>query len=151
MYMIPAAYKAANFLEARRNSVAHHISNTALRRWESVLFFIASVCIMLAGSDWPPPHGFWKVVIIIGTYAVIQYIYFPWLLGHIHQKRAVPASMVLFAVWGVCVAIGMVIASGEINDSISIWIGVVSFASASYGFMVWLATWGIARWGKKKK
>jgi hypothetical protein len=111
----------------------------------AVAFFVVWLVILLAGADWPPPPGFWRVVLLDAVAAGIVYwrtaTYGAWCATG-QRSRALRAGLEGFGA-GIAVA-GLVMLfnpGGEPGISPSwrdrsIWFGVVGAVGAVNALLV---------------
>ena len=115
---------------------------------EAVGFFVAANALMLAGSDFPPPVGFWKVTLAAFVLAACQWFYVGIFLrrmaAHGFAKTFVP-NLLLFAFAGISTALAFVLLNGGLHEGGGIWLGMIAFCFAMYGTAFWAVNCMICR------
>ena len=107
---------------------------------EAVGFFVAANVVMLTGSDFPPPVGFWKVTLAAFVLAVCQWVYTGVLLrqmaAHGFAKTFVP-NLLLFVAAGIGTALAFALLNGGLHEGGGLWLGMIAFCFAVYGAVFW--------------
>ena len=115
---------------------------------EAVGFFVEANVVMLAGSDFPPPVGFWKVTLAAFVLAVCQWVYTGVLLrqmaAHGFAKTFVP-NLLLFVAAGIGTALAFALLNGGLHEGGGLWLGMIAFCFAVYGAVFWTVNCLICR------
>ncbi len=125
------------------------------RRWrwicaaEFVVFFLGWTAVLLAGADFPPPGGFYRLVIVVGVSDIVQAIYLKWLLKNLIMRHTFLLNEVFFCAAGIIVAVMFILCNGGFRSGFGIWIGIVTAVSVGYGTAFWCVNRLIAGFLKK--
>ena len=115
---------------------------------EAVGFFVAANVVMLTGSDFPPPVGFWKVTLAAFVLAVCQWVYTGVLLrqmaAHGFAKTFVP-NLLLFVAAGIGTVLAFALLNGGLHEGGGLWLGMIAFCFAVYGAVFWTVNCLICR------
>lgn len=110
-----------------------------LIRLESWLFFIGWIIIFLLGSDFPPPIGFYQVVLLTALLALVQRQYLMFLLPRLVQSGFFIANTGLFLAVGLLLGLITGLLGGyESVSQWAIWLGFIVSVSTIYGMLFWL-------------
>ncbi|MEO5284772.1 hypothetical protein [Limosilactobacillus allomucosae] len=115
---------------------------------ETAVFIIGSLGIALLGADFPPPLGFWKIIVVISLVALIQWYYLDWLLERINSKKSLLMTVGIYALLGGMSTATMIAASGQLKKETVIWLGLIILGTAAYGLLFWLVNWLIRHFVK---
>ncbi|MEG0163826.1 hypothetical protein [Anaerorhabdus sp.] len=111
---------------------------------ETIFFIVGWIIIFLLGADFPPPSGFWKVVLVVILLAIIQSIYLKYLFKNIFDIKSFLKNTIFFFVGGLLVALcSMIILPGNHgNNQISIiWIALITSVCIVYGILFWFVNY----------
>lgn len=105
---------------------------------ESLLFIVGWTIIFLLGADFPPPEGFWKIIMLVVILDLIQIPYLYDLLTHINMKPTFFKNFLFFICGGVIVSLltSRKNVGGDLKQRM-IWILMVTFVSIVYGNVLW--------------
>ncbi|HBB60182.1 MAG TPA: hypothetical protein DCZ61_00135 [Lachnospiraceae bacterium] len=109
-----------------------------IRIIESILFPAGWILILLAGADFPPPRGFYRLVILIILLDLVQQLYLRWLCKNLIMRRTFLLNELLFLAAGVVVAVLFVLCNGGFQKESGIWTGVIAAVSVVYGTAFWI-------------
>lgn len=109
-----------------------------IRIIESILFPAGWILILLAGADFPPPRGFYRLVILIILLDLVQQLYLQWLCKNLIMRRTFLLSQLLFLATGVAVAVLFILCNGGFQKESGIWTGIIAAVSVVYGTAFWI-------------
>lgn len=107
----------------------------------TVLFFVGWTFIMLSGADFPPPTGFYKIVLLILILDFIQFQYLRYFLPRLRQrrKRLFAQNLLFFGMGSVIVAVVLMRTGSSITFAQSLpWIVIVTLMGVIYGGAFWV-------------
>lgn len=117
-----------------------HAKYKAIKIVETIIFIVSWTIIMLLGADFPPPSGFWIVIIGILILACIQWFYMNWILARIYLIKSLFISILIFASIGLIDAVAMaLLLSQNFYDSFIIWLSICTIVAALYGLIFWFS------------
>lgn len=99
---------------------------------------------MLLGADFPPPSGFYKMVLLIVGLAIIQFAYLWFILPKIRRKdkHTFLLHLVFYLLGGILTSILMIIVVNPqvmavtLNDGL-MWGGIITLVSLIYSVALW--------------
>lgn len=72
---------------------------------ESSLFFVFWIVVFLLGADFPPPVGFWKIVVLTLILDIVQAFYLRFLLKNITTRPTYIINSIFFVLGGIIVSL----------------------------------------------
>ncbi|MDY5112867.1 MAG: hypothetical protein SPE66_04050 [Bilifractor sp.] len=110
-------------------------------RWilviEFVVFFFGWTAILMAGADFPPPKGFYRLVILIAVLDIIQTLYLKWLAKRLIKGRTFLLNELFFCTAGTILAVIFILFNGGFRSESGIWVGIITAVSVGYGTIFW--------------
>lgn len=114
---------------------------------ETITFILGWTVIFLLGADFPPPSGFWKIILLVIILALIQSRYLKYLLKDKFNMKLFFKNIIFFFIGGICISCSMFIFNNRnvFMQASIIWIAVVTTISIVYGILFWLFNYFIQK------
>lgn len=107
---------------------------------------------MLSGSDFPPPSGFYKIVLLILGLDFIQYGYLRYFLPNLRERKKGLAvrTFLFFGFGGVILSSFFVFISTDITPAQGLpWLIIITTVSFLYGLAFWFLNRFLVRIGER--
>lgn len=105
---------------------------------ESSLLFVFWIVVFLLGADFPPPVGFWKIVVLTLILDIVQAFYLRFLLKNITTRPTYIINSIFFVLGGIIVSLPAIWQTDTEVQSKVIWVSIVTFVSVIYGNIFWI-------------
>lgn len=107
---------------------------------ESLLSYSIWLLLLLWGADFPPPKGFWVLVLLLFLLISCQYYFFLWTWSNMARKSSLLWTLLFFALGGSLTGLILMFPSLSALPLPSIFLGLtfLSLIASLYGLVIWL-------------